>query len=81
MDKEQIFERLRKQSQASLLGVLLVAYDEMNEKQRLKIFGPFASRSKTLKPSKVEEALTNLREAVRLHLEPPTATVTPELHQ
>ncbi|MGH9841838.1 MAG: type II toxin-antitoxin system HicB family antitoxin [Blastocatellia bacterium] len=29
----------------------------------------------------VEEALTNLREAVQLHLEPPTATVMPELHQ
>jgi len=28
----------------------------------------------------VEEALGNLREAVRLHLESPTATVMPELH-
>ncbi len=29
----------------------------------------------------VEEALDNLREAVQLYLEPPTATVMPELHQ
>ena len=29
----------------------------------------------------VEEALDNLREAVELFLEPPTATVMPELHQ
>jgi predicted RNase H-like HicB family nuclease len=29
----------------------------------------------------VEEALNNLREAVELFLEPPTASVMPELHQ
>lgn len=29
----------------------------------------------------VEEALQNLQEAVELYLEPPTATVFPELHQ
>lgn len=29
----------------------------------------------------VEEALRNLREALELHLEPPTATVFPELHK
>jgi predicted RNase H-like HicB family nuclease len=29
----------------------------------------------------VEEALDNLREAVQLYLEPPAATVMPELHQ
>jgi predicted RNase H-like HicB family nuclease len=29
----------------------------------------------------VEEALDNLREAVELYLEPPTATVMPEMHQ
>jgi len=29
----------------------------------------------------VDEALDNLREAVQLFLEPPTATVMPELHQ
>jgi predicted RNase H-like HicB family nuclease len=29
----------------------------------------------------VEEALKNLREALELHLEPPTATVLPELHK
>ena len=29
----------------------------------------------------VEEALDNLREAVELYLEPPTASVMPEIHQ
>jgi predicted RNase H-like HicB family nuclease len=29
----------------------------------------------------VEEALDNLREAVELYLEPPTATVMPEMYQ
>jgi predicted RNase H-like HicB family nuclease len=29
----------------------------------------------------VEEALDNLREALELHFEPPTATIVPELHK
>ncbi|MGH9841837.1 MAG: hypothetical protein ACREEM_24035 [Blastocatellia bacterium] len=64
MDKEQIFNRLRKQSPASLLGVLLVAYDEMNEQQRLKVFAPFAPRSKPSKPSKEDgrKLLKEIRE-------------------
>jgi hypothetical protein len=66
MDKEQIFERLRKQSSASLLGVLLVAYDELNEKQRQKVFGPFAPRSKPPKPSK-DDGRKLLNEIKKFH--------------
>jgi hypothetical protein len=46
MDKKLIFDLLKKQKPASLLKLLQSSFDEMNTKQRWKVFGEYIEKSK-----------------------------------
>lgn len=49
MDKQQLFETLKKQKSSVLLKLLETAYDEMNTNQRQIVFGEFTKKPKLLK--------------------------------